>query len=166
MPTISSPETAAQVDLREQLFNEGQIGLVEHIQVSRERITKIRGIMYDIDPSLFRDTGLIKSVPTDPREFHQVILSAWLSRNTLLKHAEVRVSGTGLHVLLWFDEPVVLSGDADRDRWDGIIKVIQSALPVDPNQPSVTCLTRAINSTNSKNHATVCTIQNLSLIHI
>src|SRR5205814_1567754 len=40
-------------------------------------------------------------------------------------------------------------------RWSGIVKVIQTALPTDPNAPGITAVSRAIGSVNSKSGATV-----------
>jgi hypothetical protein len=52
-------------DIREQLFNEGLTGPITHVQVSTERIAKLRGILFDIDPDIgcqfdsVRDKGLL-----------------------------------------------------------------------------------------------------------
>ena len=36
-------------------------------------------------------------------------------------------------------------------RWTGIVKVVQCALPIDPDQPDITAVTRPLHSVNSKN---------------
>ena len=45
--------------------------------------------------------------------------------------------------------------DGQRRRWDGIVRAVQAMLPVDPHQPGITGLTRALGSTNSKHDAVV-----------
>ena len=94
-------------------------------------------------------------VPTDPREFFSVVVHPWLKRHSVLDAAEVRCSGTGLHAIVWFSEPLVFERDGERDRWVGIIKVVQSAIPSDPDAPAITAVTRPIGSLNSKNGARV-----------
>ncbi len=65
------------------------------------------------------------------------------------------MSGRGLHLILWFDEPVELPTDRELDRWGAIVKIVQAALPIDPDQPGITACSRAIGSINSKNGAEV-----------
>ena len=65
------------------------------------------------------------------------------------------MTGTGLHGILWFADPVEFTTDGDRERWTGIVQVVQAALPIDPDQPGITATTRALGSTNSKNGAKV-----------
>ena len=69
--------------------------------------------------------------------------------------AEVRSTGTGLHLLLWFEPPVELEDAAGQRRWDGLIRLTQATLPSDPNAPGITALTRPVGSINSKNGARV-----------
>ena len=48
-----------KADIREGLFNAGDIGLIECVQVSFERITSLRGILLDLDPGLYRVSPLL-----------------------------------------------------------------------------------------------------------
>lgn len=143
------------VDIYEQLVNQRETGPLQTVSISSELITHLHGIMFDIDPKNFHKSNIIPEVPIEPREFYETVLKAWLGRNPVLSKAEVRISGTGLHVLLWFDQPIVFENEAQRLKWDGIIKVIQAALPIDPDQPAITCLTRVVGSINGKNHGRV-----------
>jgi hypothetical protein len=142
-------------DLRQPLFNEGETGELKSVQVSMDRLTKLRGIMYDLDPGLYREGPLLPVVGKTPDEFYEKVGKGWLSNHPVLAKAEVRVSGTGLHAILWLDEPVAFSGAGDRRRWAGIVKVVQAALPIDPDQPGILATTRAIGSINAKNGAEV-----------
>lgn len=156
--TLQSPRPSKSLagnDDREALFNSGEIGPIEHIQVSTERITQLRGILFDIDPKLLLSGPLTAAVPDDPQELYAAVVSPLLDRHPVLQKAEVRNSGTGLHVILQFDKPVEFNTGGERDRWNGIIKVIQAMLPSDPDAPAITAVTRPIDSVNSKNGARV-----------
>ncbi len=142
-------------DWREQLFNDGFCGSIQQIQVSKERVTQLLGILFDIDLGIIKPNPLIPNLPSTANEFYYGIAQHWLSRHPVLNKAEVRCSGLGLHGILRFDTPIVFHTDGERNRWNGIIKVVQAALPVDPDAPSITATTRSIGSINSKNGATV-----------
>jgi len=152
-PLAKSSTDAA--GLRQQLFNEGAIGPLTDVQVSYERIVGVRGILFDLDPKLIREGQIFPTVSQDPHEFYLAVTRPLLDRHPVLSRAEVRVSGTGLHAIIWFDAPVELNNEGDRKRWTGMIKVIQCALPIDPDQPHITAVTRALNSFNAKNGALV-----------
>ena len=147
------------VDLREQLVNEGTIGKITDVSLSAVRIAQLNGILFDLDPHLFRVGSLLPAVPTDVHEFYATLVRPWLDRHPVLAHAQVRNSGTGIHVILWLEKPVVFDTDEDRNRWTGIVKVVQAALPIDPNMPHISALTRPVGSINSKNNAQVSTLQ-------
>ena len=155
MSTTPFDGTQNNSDLREQLFNDGVTGSFQQIQVSKERVAQLRGILFDIDLLIIKPNPLIPDPPNSAPDFYREVAQTWLSRHPVLDNAEVRCSGQGLHVILRFDVPVVFHTDGDRDRWDGVAKVIQAALPVDPDAPSITATTRPIGSANSKNGATV-----------
>ena len=153
---VSSPSTSTErEDIREQLLNEGRTGHFGQIQVSTERIVKLRGILFDIDPGLLRPGILLGQISLDPVELYEQTVKLWLQRHPALRGCEVRVSGTGLHVILRFDEPVNLEQERDLKRWKGIVKVVQAALPIAPDQPGITACTRALGSINGKNGAEV-----------
>jgi hypothetical protein len=143
------------VDLREQLVNDGAIGPIEQVSLSVSLITRINGILFDIDPGLFQSSTLIPEPNVKPGEFFKRYVAQWLDRHPVLKKAEVRLSGTGLHVLLWLDQPIELKDELDRKRWAARVEVIQSALPIDPNQPGINGMTRPVGSINGKNDAEV-----------
>jgi len=142
-------------DQREQLFNEGACGQFSKVQVSRERVAQLQGILFDLDMRMLNTSPLITEPAVAPVDFYHRYVQDWLSRSPVLNKAEVRCSGQGLHVILRFDKPVEFRTDGDRDRWDGIVKVVQAALPVDPDAPSITATTRPVGSTNGKNGAEV-----------
>jgi hypothetical protein len=146
---------AIVADQREQLFNGGEKGPIAAVQVSTERIVELRGILFDIDPKNYRTSPLAPSVPRDPHEFFHAVAQKWLDRHPVLQRTEVRMSGTGLHAIAWFDEPVQFASDEDRRRWAGIVEVVQCALPIDTEQPHITALTRPVGSVNGKNGAEV-----------
>ena len=143
-----------KVDYRKQLFNSGKIGRIEKIQVSTERITQLNGIFFDLDLDLIKRSRLVKGKFEDPSAFYNKIVKKWLSRHPVLNKAEVRMTGKGLHVILWFDEPVDFAVE-NRERWAAIVQVVQAALPIDPDQPGITATTRSIGSVNSKNDVRV-----------
>jgi hypothetical protein len=150
-----SARDRVKADLREQLFNEGEVGVIEEIQVSTERITAIRGILFDLDPQLYRTGPFTCGLSEDPEILYEHVIRLWLDRHPVLRNCEVRLSGTGLHAILWFENPVPLTTAGQRGRWAGIVKVVQASLPIDPDQPGITATTRALGSTNSKNGAKV-----------
>ena len=152
------PKTAkldVAVDAREALFNCGAVGPVEQIQDSTKLIVSIRGILYDLDPDILTAGAILKAVPKDPAEFYAAVIRPMLDRHPVLAKAEVRSSGRGLHAILRFDEPVEVNSEGERDRWAGVVEVVQAALPIDPDQPGITATTRPIGSINGKNGAMV-----------
>src|SRR5262249_12037391 len=123
-----------------------------------EMITSVRGIPLDFDPKLFRPERLSAKARKDPALFSKTLVRTWLRRHPVLTKAERRVSGQGIHAILWFDRPVEFATESDRQRWPAIIKVIQRLLPTDPDSPGITALTRPIGSVNSKNGTNVRTL--------
>ena len=122
-------------DLRRQLFNEGKTGRIEEIQVSTERIVQLNGILFDLDPGTYLAGPFTRGLSRDPEKFYNRVVRPWLKRHPVLANCEVRITGTGLHAILWFEKPVQFETAGDRDRWAGIVKVAQAALPIDPGQP-------------------------------
>ena len=142
-------------DYRKQIFNDGAVGPIEKIQVSTDRIVRVRGILYDLDLGMYQAGVIIPRVPKDPKVWYEQVVRPWLGRHPVLDKAKVRFTGGGIHVIPWFAEPVDIENDSDRERWAAIVQVVQAALPVDPQAPGITATTRAIGSTNSKNGAKV-----------
>jgi hypothetical protein len=149
------PETPrSNDDVREQLYNERKTGKVGEVQLPRERITRHLGILYDIDPRLYRPGNPLFPPDDDPKRFYEKIKPV-LDRHPLARSAEVRMTGTGLHAIVRLDPPAELTSDAEQQRWDAVVGAVQCTLPGDPSVPSITALTRAVGSVNSKNGATV-----------
>jgi hypothetical protein len=141
-------------DLREQLYNDKAVGLAKEIQVPQERITRLHGILIDLDPGLLQPDNPVFRPAATAAGFHANIRPV-LDRHPLARHAEVRASGTGLHVIIWLRPAVELTSAADQQRWAAMVRAVQCTLPSDPDAPGITALTRPIGSTNSKNGATV-----------
>ena len=147
--------TEFNVDYREQLFNEGKSGPVNEVSTPTGCITSLSGILLDFDPKIFRSSAVDPDIPPDSVAFYENIVRPWLDRHDVARNSELRMSGTGLHSLVRFKEPVVFRTDSERKRWGGIVKVIQASLPTDPDAPGINALTRPIGSINSKSGATV-----------
>jgi hypothetical protein len=106
--------------------------------------------MLDIDPKIIVAHIAGKPVKKSPTRFYTEVVRQWLLRHPVLTKAEVRCSGTGLHVILWLDKPIEFTSSAQRERWALIVKVIQKILPSDPDAPGITAMTRPIGSINGK----------------
>jgi hypothetical protein len=119
------------------------------------KITSLRGLLLDFDPDRFRPELVPAEALADPARFYRQVLAPMLARHPVLSRAEVRVSGRGVHGLIWFREPVAFTADADRLRWAAIVKVVQRLLPTDPHCPGITAMTRPLASTSEKNGVTV-----------
>lgn len=168
-PQCETPQTPRDTgdatDLREALFNAGAVGQAGQIQVSRERIMSVHGILFDIDPDLLNDIAVPDDVKSDPPRFYETIVRPWLEREPVLAAAEVRDSGRGLHVIIRPEPAIELANDGDRERWEGSIKMIQCCVPSDPNAPAITALTRPIGSTNSKTGRKVAPLKSATPVH-
>jgi hypothetical protein len=146
------------IDVRETLWNEVRTGPAGSIQVPIERITLLRGILLDLDPARLLAENPWFPPAADPAEFHAGIQDV-LRRHPLARHAEIRRSGTGLHGIIWLAPPVELTSAAEQTWWANLVRATQCSLPVDPNAPGITSLTRAIGSKNSKNGAVVAVLE-------
>lgn len=141
-------------DIRQQLFNDCSEGPARRIQLPVERITRLHGILFDLDPKLLVADNLYFPPADDPASFHRAI-SPVLERHPLACNGEVRSSGSGLHVIVWLDPVVELHTDEDQQTWAAIVKAVQCSLPSDPDSPGITALTRPVGAINSKNGAVV-----------
>jgi hypothetical protein len=149
----------ARIDLREQPFNGREVGPIGRVQLPVENITVLHGIVLDVDPPIFRSAPLTAGAQKGPRAFYRETVSKWLGRHRVLRQAEVRSTGRGLHIIIWFAEPLAFDSRGERDRWDGIVLMVQAALPVDPDQPGLTALTRPVGSLNGKTGRPVKTLK-------
>ena len=150
----------AEIDYREQLFNDGEVGPIERIQVSTERIVRLRGIFFDLDPDMLREGPVFNYVGPDSQRFYEQSIRPLLERHPVLSKCEVRATGRGLHAILRFAEPVDLASEADQRRWASTVQVVQAALPADTRSPGITATTRALGSINSKTGKRVVLINN------
>jgi hypothetical protein len=145
-------------DPRQQLCNEQETGPFFKVQLPLERITRLHGILWDLDPKHLAAGNPIFPPADDPKAFYELVRPV-LDRHPLARTAEVRVSGTGLHLIVWLRPAVEFRSAADQHRWDHIVSVVQRTLPADPRMPGITALTRPVGSVNSKNGATVETLR-------
>jgi len=143
-----------RIDVREQLFNEGLTGPVWKIQLPAAAVTRVHGILFDFDPKLIRPDNTVFPFAKDPHRFFEGVEPV-LTRHPLTRQAEVRVTGTGIHVIPRIEPAVELSSAAEQHRFATIVRSVQCSLPTDPNAPGITALTRAVGSINAKNGATV-----------
>lgn len=153
------PKVSLKPDLREQLVNDRKTGQKEKIAISAERIHQLHALMYDIDPSILRPGGLLGKIPHDPHRLYRRKIKPMLDRNELLNLAEVRCSGSGIHVLLWFAEPVQLDSDRRREELSCVYDLLLPLLPSDPHQPRLTAFTRKVGSINPKSNTKVVVLK-------
>src|SRR5947209_14133266 len=146
------------VDIRETLYNDRLRGPAPTIQLPAERITRLHGILFDLDPRLLLPGNPLFPPADDPAAFHQGIRPV-LDRHRLARSAEVRSSGTGLHLIVWLEPAVELHSAADQEVWGSIVRAVQCTLPTDPDCPGITALTRPVGSVNGKNGARVELLQ-------
>jgi len=157
---LQSTSQHARTDLREQLVNDGAIGPITQVSVPMENITRVNGILLDVDLGLFRTTIAGKNWKFNTTSFYEQIIKPMLARHSVLARAQVRLSGTGLHVILRLDPPIIFSNEAERQKWAAIIPAIQRVLPSDPDAPGMTGTTRPIGSVNGKNGVKVVLLAN------
>jgi hypothetical protein len=141
---------AERVDLREQTFNGRESGPIDRVQLPVENITTLHGIVLDLDLGLLRADGPAPLDLSGPEEYARATLLPMLSRHPALRGAEVRDTGRNLHTIVWLDPPIEFQDDGQRRRWAGIVRAVQAALPIDPDQPGITALTRPVGSVNGK----------------
>ena len=147
-----------KIDWREQLYNGGECGPLASVQLPESMVTSLRGIQLDFDPRLYRPEVLSAKAKKDPALFSKQLIRLWLRRHPTLAKAERRISGQGIHGILWLNRPVEFENEPARQRWAAIVKVIQKCLPCDPDSPGICALTRPVGSINGKNGVKVRTI--------
>ena len=114
--TASTARRQTQVndDTRELLVKDGRTGPVTAIAIPEAMVTSVRGVLFDIDPKLFAPSAISRAARKKPKVLFQEKISPMLARHPLLAKAQVRSSGTGIHVLLMFGQPIPLSTPAGR----------------------------------------------------
>src|SRR5262245_25980124 len=86
--TSSSTGEPAMVDAREQLYNDRQTGTINQVQLPKERITRLHGVLFDLDPHLYLAGNGLVEPDGDPATFYQSIKPV-LARHPLAGKAEV-----------------------------------------------------------------------------
>lgn len=151
----TAPRKKPPVDHRVALFNGKKIGTAQQIQLPLTEITSLHGIMFDLDPKDFLKGPYVKLAEKGAKTLYQKLVNPWLTRHPVLSKAQVRATGTGLHVLLLLDTPVEFESSNQREQWASRVKIIQGLLPIDARQPGITATTRMIGSINSKSDQVV-----------
>jgi hypothetical protein len=144
-------------DLRERLFNALAVGPASTIQLPREAVTSVRGLMIDLDADLLKPNPWFP--PADTAETFYAGIAPALNRHPILQHAEIRNTGRWLHALVWFREPVELRSAAEQHRWKGLHQVLMASVPSDPSAPALIGLTRPVGSINGKTNGVVATLK-------
>lgn len=139
------------IDIREQLFNEGRCGTIEQISTATCLVTELHGILLDLDFCLLKAGSFIPDPSLPAEQIYRDVVSKWLDRHPVLQGAEVRATGNGLHIIIRPDEPIEFLSDEDRARWDVITRILRSALPTDPEHRGIAGKTRKLGSINGKN---------------
>jgi hypothetical protein len=140
-------------DIREALYNDRPVGPAPQIQLPREAVVRLWGLVVDLDGDILKPNTWFP--PGDSAEaFYQGIRPA-LDRHEVLRHAEVRDSGRWLHAIIHFAEPVELKTARDQKRWTALHRVLTSSVPSDPGAPALIGLTRPAGATNGKTGRTV-----------
>ncbi len=150
-PPPPDHDNDGRVDEREQLVNNRLCGPITEVSVAEAGITRLYGILLDIDPDRLHADIAPPTVLANPDQLLQVVVREWLDRHPVFAKAEVRSSGRGLHVIIMMSPPVEFETEAQRQRWAGVVKLVQKLLPTDPDCPGITAMTRPIGSINGKN---------------
>ena len=137
-------------DIRESLCNMREVGPAKIIQISVAEVGVLHGLMIDLDLKHFSQPLLEQGKPATPESLFESVVKELLDRDGVFSQAEVRMSGGGLHVIIWFTKPVEFEDDTKRAKWRQIVKLVQRALPSDPHQPDIAGLTRPIGEWNSQ----------------
>jgi len=147
----------SQVDLRESLYNDRAIGPAPKIALPREAVTRLHGLVMDLDANVLKDNQWFPPAAT-AEEFFEAIQPV-LNRHPILRNAEIRFTGRWLHAIVLFKETVELRTAADQNRWNGIHRVLKASIPSDPAAPSLIAMTRPVGSVNTKTGIAVKTIK-------
>jgi endogenous inhibitor of DNA gyrase (YacG/DUF329 family) len=148
-PSVVVASTAVNTtDQREALFNNRPVGLAAHIQVPRESVTRLWGLVVDLDANILKPNPWFP--PADTAEAFYTAIAPVLERHPVLRHAEIRDTGRWLHAIVRFNEPVELKSAKDQKYWTDIHKVLMGSVPSDSAAPALIALTRPISSVNGK----------------
>lgn len=142
-------ETQVDLSEREAPFNGGERGPAHAIAKPIEGIAAIRGFMIDLDLKLLDPKVIGDEAAGSAEVFYEQHVRHWLDRDPVLKKAEVRDTGGGLHILLQLDEPVIIVPGQQR-AWDGVARGLHGVLPGDPNLSGIIAMTRPVGALNLK----------------
>lgn len=148
--------SAGEQDERESLVNDCPRGPANLITPRVEEVSSIHGFVNDLDCGIL-DAAVVGEVSTtSPQALYDEHVRLWLDRDPVLRKAEVRDTGHGLHTVLRLADPIICAADEAR-IWDEIALGICNALPGDPKLHGIIALTRPIGAMNTKRepHATV-----------
>ena len=143
--------------LREALYNSRATGPAWQIQMPSESVTRVHGLMVDLDADLLRPNTWFP--PADTAERFYAGIMPVLERHPIMRYAEIRNTGRWLHALVWFRDPIELRSAADQKRWIGLHQVLIASVPSDAAAPALIGLTRPVGSVNSKTGGTVSTLK-------
>ena len=145
----ANPEAPCRHDERETIFNGRKRGPAYRIEVPVEQVASIDCFLIDLDLKLLDPNVIGAEAAGSADAFYERHVLAWLDRDPVLRKAEVRNTGGGLHVLLVLDEPVIVAPGQQR-AWDGVARGLHGVLPGDPNLSGIIAMTRPVGALNTK----------------
>jgi hypothetical protein len=152
-----NPNNDPRIDLREALVNDCPAGPAPQIQLPREAVTRLGGLVVDLDANLLKPNPWFP--PADTAETFYRGIARVLDEHPVLRHAEIRDTGRWLHAVVRFKEPVELKSAKDQRRWTALHKLLMGSVPADPSAPALIALTRPVGSVNGKTGRPVRTLQ-------
>ena len=142
-------EAPGRHDEREATYNGRKRGPATAIATPVDQIAAINVCMIDLDLKLLDPKVIGDEAAGSAEVFYEQHVRHWLDRDPVLKKAEVRDTGGGLHVLLQLDEPVIIVPGQQR-AWDGVARGLHGVLPGDPNLSGIIAMTRPVGALNTK----------------
>jgi len=136
-------------DERESLVNDRRQGPANQITPKVQEVASIHAFMIDLDCGILDPAVVGQECVDSPARLYGDHVQHWLDRDPVLRKAEVRDSGHGLHVLLWLNEPIICTGGEAAD-WHAVAKGIRNVLPGDPNLNGIIAMTRPLGALNTK----------------
>jgi len=142
-------EAPGRNDEREATYNGRKRGPATAIATPVDQVAAINGFMIDLDLKILASEVIGDEAAGSAEAFYKQHVAAWLDRDPVLKKAEVRDTGGGLHILLLLDEPVIVVPGQQR-AWDGVARGLHGVLPGDPNLSGIIAMTRPVGALNTK----------------
>jgi hypothetical protein len=138
----------AFTDISEAFYNNRPVGPAPQIQLPREAVVRLWGLVVDLDADLLKPNPWFP--PADTAEAFYTAIRPALGRHEALRHAEIRDTGRWLHAIIHFAEPVELKTARDQERWSAIHRIVMASVPADPSAPALVGLSRAVGGFNGK----------------